>query len=185
VSGWRALARGLTGTALAAAVLLPATAGAHWPATVSAQRSHAQCPLPGEAAQAVLIDRPALFGAWLAGDEAALIGRSVDWRRERVLVVALTRQPTAGIGITLEPAVPHRGRRALLATAQVTRPAPGEMAAMVLTRPCVIAVLPRGGWREVGVQLEGHTLQAQRLRTGEVPAAAPKAPGGANLVPLR
>lgn len=181
---WRALARAVVAVS-ASGMLWPAAAGAHWPPTVTEQRSHAQCPLGGDEAQVLLLDAGSSFTAWLGRDESTVLGRTVDWRRERVLVVAMARQPTAGIAIGLESAVPHVGRREIRATARVTRPAPGDMAATVLTRPCVVATIPRGAWRLVSVDLEGRAMAARRVRAGDRPAQGPaQGPGGTHLVPM-
>lgn len=160
---------------------LPAAAAAHLPAEIAAQRGHAVCPLAGRDAQAVLIDQPAQWPATLSASESQALGRPVDWRHERVLVVALAQQPTAGIRVALAPEVPHQSREALSVRLLVTRPGADEMAAMVLTRPCVVAAIPRGGWRAVRVQTESGSLEAQAAKPGgrAVSAAAPGDPASA------
>lgn len=162
-----------------AAAALPAAA--HLPADITTQRSHANCPLAGQDEQALLIDQPAQWTAMLSASEAQALGRPVDWRRERVLVVALARQPTAGIGVALAPEVPHQSREALTARLIVTRPGTDEMAALVLTRPCVVATIPRGGWRAVKVQTEHGRLEAQAPKPDArvMPAPSPGAPASA------
>lgn len=144
------------------ASLYTGLAPAHLPPRIEAQRSHAQCPLPGQDAQAVLLDDADAWGRVLAGDAPLALGREVDWRSERILVVALAQQRTGGIRVRLADAVPHAGRARLLATLEVTRPGPEVMAPMVLTRPCVVAAIVRGGWKTIDVQTESGRIEARR-----------------------
>lgn len=160
------------------------------PVRVLAQRGHVQCPLAGREAQALVLDRPEAAARWLAVDEAQAVGRALDWSRERLLIVALAQQPTLGVQAALDDRLPYAGRRQLQATVRVQRPAPGSMAAMALSRPCVVAVLPRGPWHTVQLRgdarTEGLPAVAARPRRDALPAGqvAPATGTPADVMPL-
>ena len=184
------LAVAAASAAAAGMLAMSACAGVAAPA-VPAQRSHAQCPLAGTEARSLLIDSAADWQAVWPGDEAAALGRPVDWEVERVLVHALAQQPTLGVrveavalGAPPAGAMPRLGLR-------VTRPAPGAMAAMALSRPCVVVAVARGHWRSV--LLVDADRPAQLIATASIgpadagprkfPHAGP-APGADLLQPL-
>ena len=122
-----------------------------------AQRSQTLCRLPQTAAT----DRPLtlLFDSaqsWSrqmaasAGPGAAPdFGRKLRWSREQVLLHVLPEQATMGVQVTAQGAL--AGPVLLL---QVSRPAPGQMAPMALSRPCVWAVVTRSSARPWRVRVQ-------------------------------
>lgn len=168
--------------ALAAALALPACAGMD-SLKVLAQRGHAQCPLAGTEERTLLIDSAADWRIVWNVDEAAALGRAVDWPRERVLVHALAQQPTLGVQVdasalgTATGEVPRLGLR-------VTRPAAGEMAAMALSRPCVVVAVPRGAWQALQlVDADRPERTVATVQVGPVEAGPRKFPHGAPAAP--
>ncbi len=118
-----------------------------------AQVSHAKCPVAGMDDRALLIGDARPWRATMTVDEAGALGRRVQWRDQRVLVVALRRQPTLGVSLSLAESHPWQGNRAIPPRLRlhVARPGADEAAQAALSRPCVIAVLAKGPWREVWV----------------------------------
>lgn len=120
------------------------------------QQAHGQCPINGSDARSMLIDSAGQWRGAVLADERAALGRSVRWRQERVLVMAMARQPTLGVSVSLsEPQRQPSGRGAPpRVSVHVARPAEGDMAQAALSRPCVFAVLRRGPWRAVWIDAE-------------------------------
>jgi hypothetical protein len=164
----RLAAAGLAWALCAFGAAAGTVAQAAQPLQLTGQRDHAMCPLPGRDARAWLIDEPARWSAAIT-PEAAL-GRAVHWGQEMLLVVALAEQPTLGIRVSLDEPVRQRFGRRLELQARVQRPGPGEMAATAISRPCVVAAVPKVRWRRVLVWLEGRRIEAEHPPAG-VPAS--------------
>lgn len=121
------------------------------PVTVAQQRRYTQCPWRGESA--AVFDTDAAWRAAL-GDRAQepLFQPPVDWARQRVVAYTMDTQPSLGYGVELvESSVAQRGE-VLRLPVRLIRPSPDRLQGMALTRPCVLAVVERGSWREVEVR---------------------------------
>lgn len=180
----RALHATLAAAAIAATALAVSACTSVSAEPVLAQRGHAQCPLAGTDERTLLIDSAADWRIVWAVDEAAALGRAVDWARERVLVHALAQQPTLGvrveavaIGGASAGGVPRLGLR-------VTRPGPNEMAAMALSRPCVVVAVARGSWQTLQLVDADRPERALATATvGPAEAGPRKFPHGAPAAP--
>jgi hypothetical protein len=99
-------------------------------------------------------DEAALRAALAAGAPlggAAAPAPPVDFRREGVVLVASGRHPTAGHALSLHDAeVAVAGGVATLVV-RFEEPPPGAILAQVVTSPCLLVRLPRGGAREVRI----------------------------------
>lgn len=142
---------GAVGVTMAmAACAAPAGEPARWPITAS--RSHAQCPLAeGEGASARLFDSAAQWPqkAILSSDRAA--GSTVDWSREQLLVVSLGQKSTLGHQIAAAADSLSLEARSARLQVKVTQPAPGDMVAQALSRPCVVLRVGRRQWQDLTV----------------------------------
>jgi hypothetical protein len=153
------------GQAAAAAVLLLGMQAAS--AQVLAQRGQAQCSLAGNDERTLLLDSAAQWQAAAgAAREREILRRDVRWARQQVLLHALAEQPHVGVEVSalrLEAAprgAAQQGRRLLL---HVSRPAPGAMVAMALTRPCVWVLLPRSSAPQLRLRLLDGSAQPHDL----------------------
>jgi hypothetical protein len=138
---------------VAAAALICGCAGAA-PLHVDAVHTSAQCPLArqqGAAAVQVIGGRDQWVTAF--GDQAAegLLGRPVDWSKERVIVFTLGQRPNLGHGVSLASNALDVEGEVLRVPVTVRQPAPDAMVAMALAYPCVIAAVPSAGWAQVKV----------------------------------
>lgn len=160
-----------------AAALLVGTAAAALAQTVPAQgrvrAQHAsvQCPLAGPVERQVLrvFDNAAQWQAEIAASERDLFRHGVPWSDARVVVYALERQPTLGVSVELEQRDVTVRRGVLRLPVRIQRPAPGQFAATALSRPCLIVVVDRKGWREAEVT----GARKRVLATGRVSTSAP------------
>lgn len=142
-----------------------------------AQRSQSLCQLPrpvaSQDAQTLLIDSAA---AWqrhvVAKGEPPALGRQIRWPREQVLLHVLPEQPTLGIRVSAV-----RVQAGPLLVLRVTRPAPDQMAAMALSRPCVWVVVQRQPGRTWRVQVQDAADKPDGTAGGKGAAAAPGATG--------
>lgn len=78
---------------------------------------------------------------------------SPDFDRQHFLVVALGQKPSAGYGVTLASAALHD--QVLRLDAQVRKPAADQMAAQVVTTPCMVLAILSGHWQRIEVHGEG------------------------------
>lgn len=147
----RSLRAGLVG--MLALPLLGAEGGGCSPdrqVPVTVVRAGAQC---GGAAEGPSVRRLVsvadLAEAFASGLGAAPI--VVDFEASVVLLVASGQRPTAGHAVELaSPTAPAKGKMALVQV-RIATPAPGAMAAQVVTSPCLVVALPKAGLAEVKV----------------------------------
>lgn len=147
------------GLGLALAAGAAAAADAPVKPVLLTQVPHARCPLAGMDDRALLIGSAAQWRTLVDMGEQGALGRGVRWRDQRVLVVALRRQPTLGVSLSLSEPSPWRGGLAIPPRLRlhVARPGEGEVAQAALSRPCVIAVLARAPWREIWVDSDDRS----------------------------
>jgi hypothetical protein len=178
----RGFAIGAVVAVAAALTALPVAASGEGSAArprVEAQRGHAQCPLSGLDERSLLLDNATQWHSIVSAGEVQALGRKVRWGRERVLVHALAQQPTLGVRVSavgIARSGPVRSPRLDL---RITRPAPDELAATALSRPCVFVALTRGAWSEIRVA----GGDAPRHAVVRVDKRASNAPGGAADLP--
>ena len=131
------------------AALLLALAAAAGPALA---RSHAQCPWRGEGPVLRGFAAEAPWREAFTGPEESVLGGPVDWNAQDVLVFALGEQRTMGVMVAAEPGdLSGTGRRTRL-DVTLTRPGPDDVAAMALSRPCVVLAVPKRAWSRVEVR---------------------------------
>ncbi len=155
--------------ALAAAALMLAAASP-WALAqprLLAQRSQTLCQMPRQVPESealtVLLDSAAAWQRHVgARGNAPVLGRSVRWPQEQVLLHVLPEQPTMGIRVA---AVKVQAGPVLVL--RVTRPGPGQMAPMALSRPCVWTVVQRSGPRPWRVQVVDAAAGAPALHLAE------------------
>src|SRR5690606_26569461 len=100
----------------------------------------AMCPWAGEGPQLVDVHDPAAFRAFLAQaglDVSRVAGWTPDFRHDRVVLVTPGPRSSAGYRAEWIDAALVGDR--LRARVEVRPPASGEMAATVITHPCVVA----------------------------------------------
>lgn len=114
-------------------------------------RSHTQCPLAGNKITVVSVDSPQEWAETLHKDEQSVAGRPIRWSREQVLVYAMNQQPT--LGVSVEPAGQVLALKSgvLFWPVHEKRPGPGSMAAMALSRPCLVAVIKRSYFQRIRI----------------------------------
>ncbi|MDO6823170.1 protease complex subunit PrcB family protein [Marinobacter sp. 1_MG-2023] len=77
--------------------------------------------------------------------------REVDLEQEHLLFVTLGQKPTGGHSLSLASAEVESSDNMLRLTMVVRAPAPGSMAAQVITSPCAVIAIPVGDWSEIRV----------------------------------
>ncbi|AKJ32057.1 hypothetical protein AAW51_5366 [Caldimonas brevitalea] len=119
---------------------------------VTAQYPYRQCPLNEPSSPVSLFSNAQSWrqGAGAAGDTGW--GRALRWPQQRVVAYVMDTQPTLGYQVSVAGTTLTRRGDTLVMPVKVTRPAPGGYAATALSRPCVFAVLPAGGWQSVEVR---------------------------------
>lgn len=132
----------------------PASAAEGRPAPNSAKvlawRAHGVCPMGGQKRGVHMLTSVQDWQKTLTQAESGALGRRVRWGRERVLVYALDSKPQ--LGTQLESPGSLRISGGVLWWPIVLRtPEPEAMTAAALSRPCVIAAVPRRGWQRVRV----------------------------------
>jgi hypothetical protein len=160
-----AIALALAG--LLALVTLPALGQSR----ILAQHSQALCQLPrpadSEVAMTLLLDSASAWQRHVGtGGGAPLFGRSIRWPQEQVLLHVLPEQSTMGIRVS---AVKVRAGPVL--ALRVTRPEPGTMAQMAISRPCVWVLVKRSAARSWRVQVQDSAAGAVQNRVPERLAA--------------
>lgn len=97
-------------------------------------------------------------------DTDAARAPAVDLDRRRVVLIALGARPTAGYGMALpRDTLDVQGDRAVLHIA-VTRPAVDSMQAQVMTAPCMLVAVERGGYAALDIlDSEGRRHGSLRL----------------------
>jgi hypothetical protein len=119
-------------------------------AKVLAWRAHGVCPMGGQKRGVHMLTSVQEWQKTITQAETGALGRRVQWGRERVLVYALDGKPQ--LGTRLESPGSLRISGGVLWWPIVLRtPEPGTMMATALSRPCVIAAVPRRGWQRVRV----------------------------------
>jgi len=100
------------------------------------------------------------------GAEPAQV-EGVDFAQQRVVLITRGRKPTPGYGIELaESPLRIDDERALL-TVRLAEPDPDAMQAQMLTTPCALVALPRGGYEELRVlDTEGAEWDSLRVAGG-------------------
>lgn len=143
-------------------LLLPAAAigaaGEFRPWPVLASRSHSQCPAPAHGERVRTLRSAAQWQRAMAMPVEQAVGEAVDWRNHQVLVYTLPQQRTLGVSVAVaagDRALQVTGRSAVLQVT-VTRPGPDEMAAMALSRPCLVVKVAQRRWRHLEVQETAH-----------------------------
>lgn len=174
------LARYWIASAVAAATLVLAGCETPMPATGSADAeagqarllwSEAQCGSERSGARFVA-DRKDLdtIVARAASQQIGAEPKSlegVDFAQQRVVLVSRGRKPTPGYGIELdESTLQIDGERATL-TLRLAQPDPDAVQAQMLTTPCALVVLPRGGYKELRVlDQDGAEWDSLRVADG-------------------
>lgn len=121
-----------------------------WP--VQAERSHVQCPWRLEGPQARVFTSARHWEEIMTVPEERAVGSRVDYRFDHVIVFGLETQRTLGVKVQLaQPVVELQGKDAQVEVT-VTRPRRGEMVAAALSRPCVVAKVPKRAWRVIEVR---------------------------------
>ena len=90
----------------------------------------------------------------LASAMGGAAGGTADFGKEVVVIITAGQKPTAGYGLTLASDRAPVKDKAAGVRVTFTAPAPGMMAAQVMTSPCLVVALPGEGLELVGV-LEG------------------------------
>lgn len=129
---------------------------------VTALHASAQCPLsPQRGASGVQLLNDAGQWADAFGPQApdTLLGRPVDWVRERIVVFTLGQRPNLGHGVDLTTRMLGIKGDVLELPVTVRKPPPDAMVAMAIAYPCVIAAVPAAGWSQVRVvDVDGKVL---------------------------
>ncbi len=156
--------------ALAAVVLAIACAAQrghrHGAATASVVRADTQCGGEATAPSARWISTEGAFRAALGaggvfGGEAA--SPAIDFAKEGVLAIFMGQRTTGGYGLALhDPAVTIADGVGTVVV-RFEEPAPGMMVTQVLTSPCLLLRMPRGGLREVRVVDPAGTVRATAM----------------------
>lgn len=153
----------------------PRDATAPGPVRILAQRSHAQCPVEGRDTRQVRLQSAAQWQAVVSMDEAAALGRPVDWTAEQVVLHAMSQQPTLGYeAVAVDAEVLADGSLRLRVSER--RPPPGAIVGMAFTRPCVFVLLPSAAWPAIDVR---DADRDRSLGRAEAPEAETRRPGGA------
>ncbi len=133
------------------------------PVSVVHQASFSQCsPATGEA-RLILFDA----SSWAAhltsvgSDASELADWQPDFATQTVVMIALGQKSTLGHSIALSGQA-QRSADALELAVTIGAPAPGMMAAMALSRPCVYAVLASAPVSRVNVKDSGNGDLLQR-----------------------
>jgi hypothetical protein len=141
-------------TLLAAAGPSSAAAREHDAWRVNHSTSHAQCPWRLEGPAARVFTSPRHWQEMMTQPEDKAADAPVDWRYDNVIVFATETQRTLGVKVKVEsPVIQLSGREARLQV-RVSRPKPGQAQATAISRPCVVAVVPRRDWRVLEVRSE-------------------------------
>lgn len=74
---------------------------------------------------------------------------AVDFQRQRVLLLAMGTQASAGYRLELTDNQAQQYGDMLILPLQFKRPAPESLQATVITRPCMILALPVGSYQQV------------------------------------
>lgn len=145
--------RSLGGAVLAATLCACAGSGGLAPATLTLDSAgFALCPWPGEAPRLVDVHDETAFRAFLAQarlDAPRLAGWKPDFTRDRVVLVSPGPRSSAGYRAEWLDAALVGDR--LRARVEVRPPASGDMAATVITHPCVAAWVRAPGARQVEI----------------------------------
>jgi len=75
--------------------------------------------------------------------------RKVDLNKERLVIIALGQQPTAGYRVGLKAATATG--QTLRLVVNVDSPGPGKIVAQVVTSPCVVLAVASHGWQRLEV----------------------------------
>ncbi len=146
-------ARSLVAGALAAGLGACAGTGGGAPtATTLDSAGFAVCPWAGEGPRLVDVHDQAGFGAFLAQAQLEVprvAGWKPDFRHDRVVLVMPEPRSSAGYRAEWIEAALAGGQ--LRAHVEVRPPASGEMAATVISQPCVAAWVRAPGAREVEI----------------------------------
>ncbi|MBL1432770.1 MAG: protease complex subunit PrcB family protein [Gammaproteobacteria bacterium] len=91
---------------------------------------------------------------------------NIDWQQERVLLLAMGRQASAGYSLTLASsrAIHNNGELAISVLWQ--EPEPHTMQAQLVTSPCLLVKLPREGYQHIVVN---DALAPHKKHWGHVP----------------
>lgn len=85
----------------------------------------------------------------------------VDFSTRAVLWVQMGMQPSAGYGLSLQEAGAEIGAGTLTLHLKWLEPAPGRLYAQVITHPCLLVTVPRGGYQRVEVRDQHGALRMQ------------------------
>jgi hypothetical protein len=127
-----------------------------WP--VQASRGHAQCPWKLHGPTVAVIKNGSQWQQLMSTTQDLAAPAPVNWRTQDLIIFALSEQPHLGVAVSLAP-TPVRSLRVETAGAhlqvQVTQPAPDSLAAMAMSNPCVMALVPKRKWRRMHVHTVG------------------------------
>lgn len=84
---------------------------------------------------------------------------AVDFATRAVLWVRMGRQPSAGYGLSLQEPGTEIGDGTLILRVKWLEPAPDRVYAQVITSPCLLVSVPRGGYHRVEVRDEHGTVR--------------------------
>jgi hypothetical protein len=121
---------------------------------VNHSTSHAQCPWRLEGPAARVFTSPQHWQEMMTQPEDKAADAPVDWRYDNVIVFATETQRTLGLKVKVDPPVIQLSGREARLQVRVSRPKPGQMQAAAISRPCVVAVVPRRAWRVLEVRSE-------------------------------
>jgi hypothetical protein len=88
----------------------------------------------------------------------------VDFDRFCVLAVEMGRRPSSGFGFKADEVTAKRVGKTVTVTLPHARPAPGLMAAQVMTSPWILIRVPLGKFSEIKVVDQDGVLLAQAQR---------------------
>jgi len=126
--------------------------------------SHTQCPWRLEGPDARVFSSPRHWQEMMTLPEDRATGYPVDWHRDNVVVYATETQRTLGVRVKLDQQVLQLSGREARLQVRVVPPRPDQMQAAAISRPCVVAVVPRRSWRT----LEVRDPQGEVLWRGKV-----------------
>ncbi len=186
----------LAGQAIAIACAC-ASANANAQADGGAQRhqaTHTQCPLapgPWAGPDAWLLSTPQHWRRLVRGTPDQALGQAVNWQRQSVLLVFAGQQPTLSHALEIQPTrgtAGTAGANIFSSTrfeAHLLSPAPGQMAAMALSTPCALIVLPKPNSGVARVHWVGlnHSPTLAKAPVAVRPEADPRSSPGEEVKP--
>jgi hypothetical protein len=155
------------------------------------QAAHTQCPLapgPWSGPNAWVLSTPQHWRSLVQGAPEQALGQRVNWQRQSVLLAYAGQQPTLSHALEIKPVrrPNQEGGAAKQAglhfEAHLLGPAPGQMAAMALSTPCALVLLPKSNYGTLRVHWVGlnHATTLAKPPVVVRPHAGPTAGQGAD-----